>query len=495
MKKLLLLLALSSSLSLLKAQYTDLINFTGLTGSYIGQWPLGSLTLSGDTLYGMTWDEGRYGYGNIFSVQTNGTDYKDLGDFTGTSGSYIGVSPSGSLTLSGDTLYGMTYLGGIYAHGNIFSVQTNGMNFKDLIDFTGTSGSYIGGRPWGSLTLSGNTLYGMTEAGGINGNGNIFSVQTNGTNYRDLIDFSGTSGSFIGANPYGSLTLSGGTLYGMTEKGGINGDGNIFSAQTNGASFNDLIDFTGDTGSYIGYAPFGSLTLSGDTLYGMTWAGYGNIFSVQTNGTNFKNLVDFTGTSGSYIGEDPFGDLTLSGGTLYGMTASGGIHGYGNIFSVKTNGTNYKDLIDFTDTSGSYIGAHPEGSLTLFGDTLYGMTSDWPHANEYGNIFSLNYRTLSVNPLSAGSGQVKVYPNPNNGIFTLSLSHAELVSASQTIEIYNVLGEQVYFEILKQVQGDYTVNLSNQPNGVYLYRVLSVRMDPSGKNGELIGEGKLVVQH
>ena len=87
---------------------------------------------------------------------------------------------------------------------------------------------------------------------------------------------------------------------------------------------------------------------------------------------------------------------------------------------------------------------------------------------------------------SSNSSTVLIYPNPTSGIFTIALRHAELVSASQpTIEIYNVLGEQVYNATLKQVQGDNLINFTGQPDGIYFYRVLS-------QEGKLVGEGKIV---
>jgi hypothetical protein len=60
--------------------------------------------------------------------------------------------------------------------------------------------------------------------------------------------------------------------------------------------------------------------------------------------------------------------------------------------------------------------------------------------------------------------------------------------AISSIEVYNMLGEKVYEETLCSTQGDNTINLSNQPNGVYLYRVLQ-------QDGTLLGEGKVVIAH
>src|SRR5208283_2598455 len=51
------------------------------------------------------------------------------------------------------------------------------------------SGGSDGADPFGSLTLSWYTLYGMTEAGGTNGLGAIFKVNTEGTGYQVLHSF------------------------------------------------------------------------------------------------------------------------------------------------------------------------------------------------------------------------------------------------------------------------------------------------------------------
>ena len=101
---------------------------------------------------------------------------------------------------------------------------------------------------------------------------------------------------------------------------------------------------------------------------------------------------------------------------------------------------------------------------------------------------SVRNELLGISDVKAESGKVEVYPNPSRGIFELEISHAGLVSASQpTINVYNTLGQEVYFETLKQVQGDNEIDLSNHPNGIYFYRVVST-------DGSLIGEGKMILE-
>ena len=74
----------------------------------------------------------------------------------------------------------------------------DGSGYQLLYSFSsGTNGD----APTGSLTLTGTTLYGMTDYGGSAGQGNVFSIGTNGTGYQNMVSFSGGTN---GANPQGN---------------------------------------------------------------------------------------------------------------------------------------------------------------------------------------------------------------------------------------------------------------------------------------------------
>ncbi|MGO9110925.1 MAG: choice-of-anchor tandem repeat GloVer-containing protein [Thermoguttaceae bacterium] len=250
--------------------FQGLYTFSGGTD---GVNPWGSLTLIGPTLYGMTYGGGTSGNGNLFSFNTSGGSLQSVLSFSGSGGANPGAAPFGSLTSSGSTLlYGMTCAGGASGNGNVFSVNTDGSGFRNLLSFSGSGGANPGQYPDGDLTLSGSTLYGMTWSGGTSGKGNVFSVNTDGTGFHNLFSFSGADG----ANPNGDLILSGSTLFGMTEAGGSSNDGTIFSINTDGTGFQSLLSFSGSDGAYAGANPYGSLTLSGSILYGMTSSGGGN---------------------------------------------------------------------------------------------------------------------------------------------------------------------------------------------------------------------------
>ncbi|HEY1716913.1 MAG TPA: choice-of-anchor tandem repeat GloVer-containing protein [Verrucomicrobiae bacterium] len=146
----------------------------------------------------------------MFAVNTDGTDFTNLHSFNGSDG----ANPHAGLILSGDTLYGTAENGGVSGEGTVFRLNTDGSGFTNLYKFTGGSDGSV---PSAGLILLGNTLYGTAGYGGSSSNGVVFAVNTDGTGFTDLYNF--TNGS-DGANPVAGLILSGNTLYGTASQGG-----------------------------------------------------------------------------------------------------------------------------------------------------------------------------------------------------------------------------------------------------------------------------------
>jgi len=67
----------------------------------------------------------------------------------------------------------------------------------------------------------------MTAYGGSSNAGTLFQIPTNGSGFQVLKSFTG--GTSDGAIPYGTPTLEGTTLYGMTSQGGTADEGIIFA--------------------------------------------------------------------------------------------------------------------------------------------------------------------------------------------------------------------------------------------------------------------------
>ena len=353
-----------------------------------GNAPWGGPLLSGSTLYGTTTHGGSPNNGGtVYRVNTDGSGFSLLHSFLGQDGSL----PFGALALSGSTLFGTTYSGsGDCFGGTVFRVNTDGTDFSVLHSFAGSGNG--GSSPYGGLVVVGSTLYGTTRAGSndsVNGNGTIFRLNTDGTAFATLHSFTGYPGD--GAAPmYGALIASGSTLYGTTAAGGAASDGTVYQIDTDGTDYKVLHSFSGRNGD--GGAPQGGLTLSGSTLYGMTHDGgttrYGTVFQIDTDGTDYKVLHSFAGgiTEGKY----PFGGLTVAGSELYGTTSGGGSpgNGYGTVFQINTNGTDFNTLYAFKDT---IDGRFPYSDLTFDGTRLYGVTElgDTPGSGVLGVLFAI----------------------------------------------------------------------------------------------------------
>jgi uncharacterized repeat protein (TIGR03803 family) len=136
------------------------------------------LTIAGSKLYGTVPTGSSFPNnlnGSIFSMNLDGSNLQTLYSFSGTGPD--GAEPGAGLTLVGSRLYGTTNFGGpVFEYGNIFSVNLDGSDFRIEHSFVNSDGAY----PQGGLTLVGDTLYGTTSGGGAFGAGTVFGLTVPG---------------------------------------------------------------------------------------------------------------------------------------------------------------------------------------------------------------------------------------------------------------------------------------------------------------------------
>jgi uncharacterized repeat protein (TIGR03803 family) len=402
---------------------------------------------SNGLLYGMTLSGGRYGNGTMFCFNTVTGQDSVLLHFHGN----IGASPAGSLMqASNGLLYGMTELGGTWGQGLVFAYNPLTGSDSIVLEFNGSNG----GSPTGTLMQASNgLLYGMTQFGGTNGEGVIFSYDPITGKDSIIINL---SGALNGDAPLGDLfEASDGFLYGMTSAGGSSGTGTLFrlnmvtqqdslllnfgvspqSTQNSPMLASDgmvygmtyrggiydkgiLFRYNPNTGQdtillnfhdSIGVSPNGSLIQAKNgLLYGFTVSSDlgGTLFSYDP--VKFKDsvLVDFNG----YDGQNPFGSLIqASDGLLYGTISGGGTHDFGVIMSYNTITGKDSILYNFNDT----LGWSPYGTLTEGANkTLYG-TAEYGGATGYGVLFSYDIVHAKFDTLASMSPLTTIAPQGN----------------------------------------------------------------------------------
>ena len=351
-------------------------------GTTNGENPGGSLFKATDgKLYGMATAGGTEGMGLIFSFDPASGLFAVRHDFNYSKG----INPYGSLLFAKDQLlYGMTHAGGKSGYGTIFSLNPLSGNHEKLHDFDDLHGAY----PKGTLVQAkNNRLYGMTTYGGSLDSGTLFSYDVLTKTFTKLHDFDGRNGAY----PRGGL-IEGqdGLLYGVTDAGGSSGCGTIFSVDPASGKHLKLFDFNEANGKY----PSGKLFQEQNgVLFGVTEAGgangLGTLFSFNPANKTYVKLFDFSTVSGS----KPSGALVKgNNGRFYGTTVFGPASSWtGTIFSFEPVSSTHSIVFQFKDG----YGINP-GALILAADgRFYGLTplttGPYQHiAQTFGSLFSYN---------------------------------------------------------------------------------------------------------
>ncbi|HWY15958.1 MAG TPA: choice-of-anchor tandem repeat GloVer-containing protein [Rhizomicrobium sp.] len=214
--------------------------------------------------YGTSQSGGTFNQGTVFRLSVKGK----LTIIHNFDASTEGATPIGPVMEATDgKLYGTTAAGGSLSQGIVYQLTTNGAydvlhNFQDT-----TEGS---GSVSGLVQASDNYLYSVMPAGGANGYGTLYRINTTGTKFKVLHTFDSPTGAYPASTP---TLYTDGTLYGLTLKGGT---------QENGAN-GVLFSFTN------GFKPFVALQLWAGSV-GTTVGILGQGFSAAT-GVNFGNVA------------------------------------------------------------------------------------------------------------------------------------------------------------------------------------------------------------
>ncbi|WP_395736525.1 choice-of-anchor tandem repeat GloVer-containing protein [Prosthecobacter sp.] len=383
-------------------------------------------------LYGAVPTEGTYG--QLFKLTTSGSK-TTLVSFTNTSGSFPGSAPITGLMQDTDgTLFGTTSSGGTGGgFGTAYKVTTGG-TFTSLASFTNTSGAAVGNSPPSRLVKgTDGAYYGTTTNGGTGGLGTIYKISAAGV-FTNVVQFTGTTGSFPGTNPNTTLLLAGdGNFYGTTTSGGTGGFGTLFKLTADGTGvFTSLVSFTNTSGSFLGNAPSTNLVQGSDgNIYGTTTGGgsgggFGTVFKITPGGV-FTALTSFTGTTGTVPGTSPHGTLRQGAdGFFYGTTSSGGLYGIGTVFRVSSTGS-FQSLYAFGSNNDG-------GSPNINGSNLYpdayrlvAGSDGYLYGVNGSSVFRVHQQpaaqTISVTGLTPTGATLSASVIPNQDLATASFQY------------------------------------------------------------------------
>lgn len=255
-------------------------------------------------------------------------------------------------------------------------------------------------------------------------------------------------------------------------------------------SFNDSASF----GTYTVYQVEGNIfVVKYDSTGKVRWVAQAN----DLNGNNwspYSIVSDTTSEGGGFFAASGYGGSpfllkfqadTFSFNNLYSQASvlirfdSGGKTLCGSIF---TEGGEDDDDAVTVDRSGRYI---------YFAGDLQSSTIFGPDTLVYGGDVPFVCRWVScenkiihdgVDDNAFNGPTAILYPNPNQGNFTIKLQG---LKGTCYAEIYNILGERVYAS--KLTSSINHIEIGNISEGIYLFRIQT-------ESGELAGEGKFIIQ-
>jgi sugar lactone lactonase YvrE len=440
------------------------------------------ITVAGDSVGGFSGDGGQataaeLNWANDMTMDASGSYYiadesnERVREVNGLTGVITTVAGNGAKGYNGDSIQAtdarLNLLSGVVVDnsGNLYIADRFNNRVRKVVLSTGIITTYAGN---GTASYSGDggpataaELNGPITAG-IDTAGNLFIADYNNHRIRKIDALTGIITTVAG-NGIGSYSGDGGAATAAELNGPyyvrVDAVGNMIISDDNNNRIRRVDAITGII-----------TTIAGNGVSG--WTGDGGQATAaelnDPNGTCFDN-------SGNLIiadwGNNRIRKLDMSTGIITPIAGNG----VGN----------------FSGDGGAATAAELKGPSAMSVDAT-------------GNIYIADTHNNRIRKISISTGideikqsdKLTIYPNPNSGIFTVTLSHTEFVSAPQTIvEIYNVMGQKVKLAPLKpmnqvqggQVQGNNLIDLSSQPKGIYLYRVIAT-------DGTLIGEGKVIIE-
>lgn len=275
-----------------------------------------------------------------------------------------------------------------------------------------TLASPLGSQPDTTPALGpGNTIYGMTDEGGVNGTGVVYRYDRQSNRYTVLHTFSAldaNGNNEDGASPGNALTRGPGDIfYGMAYGGGANGTGTIFAITASGkfAVLHTFSALDANGNNDEGASPLRDIVVGSDgNLYGTTRLGgqntctptplgCGTAWTMDRSGNNFKVLHQFSPGEGHAASMIEAQDGFLYGCAVWPATSVNGTAlPSGTLYRLARSGQTFEVLYTFSQTNSSGENTDGADCYEPFVETepgvLYGAVA---HGGTYGNGVVFRY--------------------------------------------------------------------------------------------------------
>lgn len=354
-----------------------------------------------------------------------------------------------------------------------------------------TSQINLNGKTPSNLLLISNKIAGvaMNDSTGAY---ELFSLNTNNGNYSTLVSI--TNGlPFI-------LTNSGSSIYCLTvgdyQVDPVNPSyikiygsksGTLLAINADGSNYKILHSFDGNSNN--GICEDGALVISNKAIYGLAQNSLldkGTLFTVNTDGSNYRQLTNFTGGSEGFF-YDSY--LRLIGPYLYvSLGAGDSSQVNSSFFKIQTNGSNFQNIYTSTNKTSFYSDCQING-ITFATISYWVGNASSGYIAAPSKIFSINSTGSAVTPIAANiNGTLSVSNalisvNSSNSIVSIQTNGFNektltIFSANNNIELLSTIGMKIYFT-LESSTTNYASQEAINKNQLFL---CSINQDGSALN-------------
>jgi uncharacterized repeat protein (TIGR03803 family) len=355
------------------------------TGGTDGGAPVAPLFDGSGTLYGTTVRGPGNSGGTVFKLNPATGAESVLHTFTGTAV----TSGAAGLGEARGAPYATIFPGGKYGAGQMVRISPTTHSVKTLYAFQLAGDAYAPAAP---LAYVNGSLYGASYSGGTTNQGTLFAVNPL-TGAESVVHSFGSAGDGIEPNEY--LTNVGGTLWGLTYRGGSGNEGTLFKFDPVAGTETPVLSYVNSDPVGVGYS---GVTLVGTRFYATSPFSSGNGAVYEVNPTTGKITVVYR-FANSPDGSFPVAGLIKVNGKLYGTTSYGGASNNGVVYELDPATKAESVLYSFANTPD---GADP-GTLTYVGGMLYGTTFGGG-ANGHGTLFQIDPTSAAETVLYSFTG-------------------------------------------------------------------------------------------
>lgn len=211
--------------------------------------------------------------------------------------------------------------------------------------------------------------------------------------------------------------------------------------------------------------------------YTYTAAGQYAVFLIVNNTTcsdtittliNIQNNCSALGLTASFSASDD---------TVY-------LNGLGMVTFTNTSANSISWLWNFGDgsTSTEQSPTHVYATEGTYTATLTSYNQNC--SSSVTSVVVVIKSSLGINGPANSDYKLQIYPNPNDGKFTLQIEGCpECLRKIEDIAVMNILGEKVYYSPTPHLTSHISIDLSDKPKGIYFVKVMLPASPASSGNG------------